>query len=116
MHEAVVQERIVLPGRATAFSAALELGRPGRSRTRVVVVGPQGVLESPADHDADAVQSLLPQGYMTTSFRFDGNYQAMVIHQAKTVGNVDEPKACRTKLAAEVKGVIEHYPRSLPFI
>jgi hypothetical protein len=31
----------------------------------------------------------------------------MVIHQAKAVSNVDEPKACRTKLAAEVKGDIE---------
>jgi L-fucose isomerase-like protein len=59
------------------------------------------------DGKGAAIQSLLPLGYMTTSFRFDGNYQSMVIHQAKAVGNVDEPKACRTKLAAEVKGDIE---------
>ena len=59
------------------------------------------------DGKGAAVQSLLPLGYMTTSFRFDGNFKAMAIHQAKAVNNVDEPKACRTKLAAEVKGDIE---------
>ncbi|MCG2815713.1 MAG: hypothetical protein L6425_07255 [Candidatus Aminicenantes bacterium] len=59
------------------------------------------------DGKGAAIQSLLPTGYMTTSFRFDGNHQSMVIHQAKAVDNVDEPKACRTKLAAEVKGNIE---------
>lgn len=58
------------------------------------------------DGKGAAIQSLLPVDYMTTSFRMDGNYKAMVIHQAKAVGNVDEPKACRTKLAAEVKGDI----------
>ncbi len=58
------------------------------------------------DGKGAAIQSLLPVGYMTTSFRFDGSYRAMAIHQAKAVNNVDEPKACRTKLAAEVKGDI----------
>jgi hypothetical protein len=58
------------------------------------------------DGKGASVQSLLPLGYMTTSFRFDGNFKAMAIHQAKAVDNVDEPKACRTKLAAEVKGDI----------
>ena len=59
------------------------------------------------DGKGAAIQSLLPLGYMTTSFRFNGNYQSMAIHQAKAVANVDEPKACRTKLAAEVTGDIE---------
>jgi hypothetical protein len=59
------------------------------------------------DGKGAAIQSLLPVGYMTTSFRFDGNFKAMAIHQAKAVNNVDEPKACRTKLAAEVKGDID---------
>jgi hypothetical protein len=58
------------------------------------------------DGKGASIQSLLPLGYMTTSFRLDGNFKAMAIHQAKAVGNVDEPKACRTKLAAEVKGDI----------
>ena len=74
--------------------------------------GPEGIsnpfrIRSHAeDGKGAAIQSLLPLGYMTTSFRFDGNYKAMAIHQAKAVNNVDEPKACRTKLAAEVKGDI----------
>ena len=29
----------------------------------------------------------------------------VIIHQAKTVENIDEDKACRTKLAAEVRDV-----------
>jgi L-fucose isomerase-like protein len=59
------------------------------------------------DGKGAAIQSLLPVGYMTTSFRTTGNYKSMVIHQAKAVDNIDEPKACRTKLAAEVKGDID---------
>jgi hypothetical protein len=59
------------------------------------------------DNKGASIQSLLPVGYMTTSFRFNRDYSAMAVHQAKTVGNVDEPKACRTKLAAEVRGDIE---------
>ncbi len=58
------------------------------------------------DGKGASIQSLLPLGYMTTSFRLNGNFKAMAIHQAKAVDNVDEPKACRTKLAAEVKGDI----------
>ena len=77
------------------------------------MLGPDGpsnpfIIRSHAEDGKGAsIQSLLPLGYMTTSFRFDGNHQSMVIHQAKAVSNVDEPKACRTKLAAEVKGDIE---------
>jgi hypothetical protein len=31
----------------------------------------------------------------------------VLFHQGRTVDNVDEDKACRTKLAAEVKGDID---------
>jgi len=31
--------------------------------------------------------------------------QIVVIHQARTVANIDEEKACRTKLAAEIRDV-----------
>jgi hypothetical protein len=58
------------------------------------------------DGKGASIQSLLPVGYMTTSYRMTGDLKEIVIHQAKAVGNVDEPKACRTKLAAEVKGDI----------
>ena len=76
------------------------------------MLGPDGpanpfIIRSHAeDGKGAAIQSLLPSGYMTTSFRTDGNFKAMVLHRAKAVGNVDEPKACRTKLAAEVVGDI----------
>ena len=76
------------------------------------MLGPDGpanpfIIRSHAeDGKGAAIQSLLPTGYMTTSFRTDGNFKSMVIHRAKAVGNVDEPKACRTKLAAEVVGDI----------
>jgi hypothetical protein len=76
------------------------------------MLGPNGpanpfIIRSHAeDGKGAAIQSLLPVGYMTTSFRTDGNFKAMAIHRAKAVGNVDEPKACRTKLAAEVNGDI----------
>ena len=77
------------------------------------MLGPNGpsnpfIIRSHAeDGKGAAIQSLLPSGYMTTSFRTDSNFKAMVIHRAKAVGNVEEPKACRTKLAAEVVGDID---------
>jgi hypothetical protein len=77
------------------------------------ILGPDGpsnpyIIRSHAeDGKGAAVQSLLPTGYMTTSFRMSADHKAMVIHRAKAVGNVDEPKACRTKLAAEVVGDID---------
>jgi len=53
-----------------------------------------------------SIQSLMPLGYMTTSIGIDPGLKSMVMHQARAVANVDEPRACRTKLAAEVKGDI----------
>ncbi len=76
------------------------------------MLGPDGpvnpfIIRSHAeDGKGAAIQSLLPTGYMTTSFRMDGSLKAMAIHRGKAVSNVDEPKACRTKLAAEVMGDI----------
>jgi hypothetical protein len=76
------------------------------------MLGPDGPASSfkirshAEDGKGASIQSLLPTGYMTTSFRTTWNHKEMVVHQAKAVANVDEPKACRTKLAAEVKGDI----------
>jgi hypothetical protein len=58
------------------------------------------------DRKGASVQSLMPTGYMTTTFDFGADFRSMVVHQAKAVGNVDNELACRTKLAAEVKGDI----------
>lgn len=52
------------------------------------------------DGNGASVQSLLPAGEIVTTLETDVWSKRMVIHTAKTVRNVDEPKACRTKLAA----------------
>jgi len=61
-------------------------------------------------HDLDprgtCAQSFLPVGYMTTSFRTNFARKTMVIHQAKSVGNLDAPRGCRTQLVGEVRGDI----------
>ena len=51
-------------------------------------------------------ESFLPSGYMTTSFRTNAGRKQLIIHQAKTVGNLDSEYGCRTKLVAEVRGDI----------
>jgi hypothetical protein len=51
-------------------------------------------------------QSFLPPGYMTTSFRTSVGRKQMIIHQAKSVGNIESEYGCRTKLLAEVRGDI----------
>ena len=62
------------------------------------------------DHSEDRKgacnRSLMPLGEMTTTIQFDHNKKQIIMHQGKTVENVDEDKACRTKLAVEVKGDI----------
>ncbi|MBK8979593.1 MAG: hypothetical protein IPM29_27135 [Planctomycetes bacterium] len=58
------------------------------------------------DHQGASVQSLMPAGYLTTTFDFSHDFRSLIVHQAKAVGNVDNELACRTKLAAEVKGDI----------
>lgn len=77
------------------------------------VFGPQGasnpyrIRNHSEDRKGAAVQSLMPSGEMTTSIEFNTDRKEMVMHQAKSVGNVEEDKACRTKLAAEVIGDID---------
>jgi hypothetical protein len=51
-------------------------------------------------------RSLLPLGEMTTTVMFDHNKKQIIFHQGISVENVDEDKACRTKLAVDVKGDI----------
>ncbi len=51
-------------------------------------------------------RSLLPLGEMTTTIMMDHGRKEIIFHQGISVENVDEDKACRTKLAVEVKGDI----------
>jgi L-fucose isomerase-like protein len=52
-------------------------------------------------------RSLFPLGEMTTTLEFDHLKKQVIFHQGVTVENVDEDKACRTKLAVEIKGDIQ---------
>jgi L-fucose isomerase-like protein len=51
-------------------------------------------------------ESLMPAGYMTTSFRASVERQQMVIHQAEAGGTISTEKGCRTKLVGRVRGDI----------
>jgi hypothetical protein len=72
--------------------------------------GPQNMYRIRTLHNHDprgtCVQSFLPEGYMTTSFRANFARKRMVVHQAKSVGNLDAPRGCRTQLVGEVRGDI----------
>ena len=57
------------------------------------------------DRKGASVRSLLPLGETVTTLLFDPGKREVVIHQGKTVANIDEDKACRTKLACEVPDV-----------
>ena len=59
------------------------------------------------DRQGACVRSLMPLNQMTSTFEFDAGRRQVIFHQAKAVANVDEDMACRTKLAAEVKGDID---------
>jgi L-fucose isomerase-like protein len=51
-------------------------------------------------------ESLLPSGYMTTTFRTNAARQELIVHQARAVGTLDSEYGCRTKLIGEVTGDI----------
>ena len=75
--------------------------------------GPKGeanpfqILTHSEDRQGASVRSLLPVGYMTTSVEFSADRKEILFHQGKAVANVDDDRACRTKLAAEPVGDIE---------
>jgi len=51
-------------------------------------------------------ESLMPAGYMTTSFRTNAGRKELILHQAKALGPLDTEKGCRTKLIGQVRGDI----------
>ncbi len=73
------------------------------------VFGPKGpanpyhIRDHSEDRKGAAVRSLMPLGETTTTLRFNPVSREVIFHQARTVDNIDEDKACRTKLAAEVR-------------
>jgi L-fucose isomerase-like protein len=75
------------------------------------VYGPKGtsnpyhIRSHSEDRKGAAIRSIMPLGVMTTSLKFMPAQKEVVLHQAKAVANIDDDKACRTKLAAEVKDI-----------
>ncbi len=75
--------------------------------------GPKGpanpfeILTHSEDRQGASLRSVLPVGYMTTTLEFAPDRKQILFHQAKTVDNIPEDRACRTKLAAEPVGDIE---------
>jgi hypothetical protein len=76
------------------------------------VFGPNGtanpyhIRSHSEDRKGACVRSLMPLGEMTTTLEFNPDNRKVIFHQGKSVANIDEDKACRTKLAAEPKGDI----------
>lgn len=77
------------------------------------VFGPQGpanpfeILTHSEDRQGAAVRSLMPEGYMTTTVEIAPERKEILFHQAKSVGNSLEDRACRTKLCGEPVGDLE---------
>jgi len=55
------------------------------------------------DRKGAAIRSLMPLGKTVTSMKLVPSQKLIVLHQATTVDNIEEDRACRTKLAARVK-------------
>jgi len=77
------------------------------------VFGPEGpanpyhIRSHAEDQKGASIRSLLPLGHLTTTLQIAPTRREILFHQARTVANVDDPRSCRTKLAAEVKGDID---------
>ncbi|MBD3413503.1 MAG: hypothetical protein GF421_03610 [Candidatus Aminicenantes bacterium] len=74
------------------------------------VFGPDGkanpyhIRSHSEDRKGACDRSLMPLGEMTTTMMFDARKKQVILHQGVTVENVDLDRACRNKLAVEVKG------------
>ena len=68
---------------------------------------PYDIRSHAEDQKGASIQSLLPAGHLTTTLQIAPERREILFHQAKTVGNVDDPRSCRTKLAAEVQGDVQ---------
>lgn len=79
--------------------------------------GPQGpanpyVIRSHAeDRKGASIQSLLPLGKTVTTIAVSPKNAALALHTAETVANLEEERACRTKLAAkaDVEKIQQNY-------
>ena len=85
------------------------------------VFGPDGlsnpyIIRSHAeDRKGASVQSLMPVGHQVTTVKVSVRNKAFAVHGGKAVANVEDDKACRTKLAAEVDAqkILDNYHSEL---
>jgi hypothetical protein len=112
----------------TMVSVGMLTGRPGyisdpvidTAKSQIIyahcvapsrVFGPNGpastyyIRSHSEDRKGASIRVLMPINQMTSSLKFNPVTRQVVFHQAKAVDNIDEDKACRTKLAAEVKDI-----------
>jgi hypothetical protein len=59
------------------------------------------------DRNGASVQSILPKNYMTTTLEISPSRKEILFHQAVSLGNDPDDRACRTKLCAEPVGDLE---------
>ena len=87
------------------------------------VYGPDGISNPyiirshSEDRKGASVQSLMPLGETVTTVKIKVSEKALCIHQGRTVANIEEDKACRTKLAVEayVQKVLENWNMKVDF-
>ena len=68
---------------------------------------PYTIMTHSEDRLGASVRSIMPPGYMTTTVELTPERKQILFHQAVTVGNSAEDRACRTKLAAIPVGSYE---------
>jgi hypothetical protein len=68
---------------------------------------PFRIMTHSEDRQGASVQSVLPLNYMTTSLELNNDTKEILMHQAVSLGNDPDDRACRTKLCAEPVGDIE---------
>ena len=69
------------------------------------------------DRSGASVQALLPLGEVVTTVKLNLREEAIAVHTAVTTANVEEEKACRTKLAAraDVDAILENWNVKVDF-
>jgi hypothetical protein len=77
------------------------------------VFGPDGpenpvsIMTHSEDRNGASVRSILPLNYLTTTLEINNDRKEVLFHQAVTVDNDPDDRACRTKLCAEPLGDLE---------
>ena len=68
---------------------------------------PFSIMTHSEDRQGASVRSILPVNYLTTTLEINQERREILFHQAVTVDNDPDDRACRTKLCAEPIGDIE---------